>query len=132
MDALKILSDIGLPGWFIIIAAFIFILNQVGILKWMGERWADTQEHSQSQEDKESQYRRLQDSWQQDRLSTLLEENESFIRERVWGKMDKVDKAIEERLYRFEMTLAQLRDTLAIIGREIYELKRILKDKSEE
>ena len=126
MDILKTLADIGLPGWFIIAAATVFILYQFGLLKWLTGWLSDRQEHAQKIEDKQANFERLQQSWQSERLATILEENESFIRERVWGKLDKIDKAIEERLYRLEMTLAQLRDTLAIIGREIYELKRLI------
>ena len=126
MDILKILADIGLPGWVLITAALIFILRQVGLLQWLTERITDTQEHTQKREDQQANFEQLQMSWQSDRLATILEENESFIRERVWGKLDRIDKAIEERLYRLEMTLAQLRDTLTVVGREIYELKRLI------
>ena len=126
MDILKALQDVGLPGWVLIVAAIIFILRQFGLLQWLTERITDTQEHAQGRQDKQADFERLQQSWQSERLSTILEETESFIRERVWVKLDKIDKAIEERLYRLEMTLSQLRDTLAIMGREIYELKRLV------
>lgn len=126
MDILEALQDVGLPGWVVIIAALLFALRQFGLLQWLTERITDTQEHAQGRQDKQAEFERLQASWQSDRIATILEENESFIRERVWGKLDKIDKAIEERLYRLEMTLAQLRDTLAVTGREIYELKRVV------
>ena len=131
MDILKALQDVGLPGWVLIFAALIFILRQFGLLQWLTERITDTQEHAQTREDRQAEFERLQVSWQSERLATILEENESFIRERVWGKLDKIDKAIEERLYRLEMTLSQLRDTLAITGRELYEIKRAITKRPE-
>lgn len=127
MDILQALESVGLPGWVLIIAALVWTLKQFGALDWVFGRIADAQEHYQSSESQQANFERLQISWQQERLSTILEENESFIRESISKKLD----AIDGKIYRQEMTIAQLRDTLAIIGRELYELKKELQVKDE-
>lgn len=117
MEILQALQQLGLPGWFLIIASSVAILHYTGIIKLLGERVADQQEHIQSAEEKREQYRRLQDSWQQDRISTLLEENESFIRERIWEKLTEIEMGVRK----LDMTVAQTRDTLGAVYREIYK-----------
>jgi hypothetical protein len=128
VDVLKTLESVGLPGWVLIIASMVFIAKQVGALDWAFNRLADAQEHHQGSEAQQANFERLQISWQQERLSTILEENESFIRESISKKLD----AIDSKIYRLEMTMAQHRDTLAVIGREVYELKRELQAREDE
>lgn len=47
---LQALSELGLPGWLVIIAASLFILKQVGLLDFFINYLADKREHSQATE----------------------------------------------------------------------------------
>lgn len=132
MDLLEPLSKIGLPGWLVSIAAIIIIFHYTGLIKWLTERYTDSQEHSQDIEKERAHYGILQSSWREDKIGALLEEESSFIRDKIDKKLDrvesKIDKEIADKLYRFEMTISQLRDTIAVLGREAYELRKLLKD----
>ena len=79
----------------------------------------DIREHDQRIQLEDVRYRHLQDSWQQDRLSFILEENESFIREQVWLKLGDIEQAIR----RTELTLAQMRDSLMIVYKELSHIR---------
>lgn len=120
MDLLPVLERLGLPGWLMSIAAVIIILHYTGVIKWTTDRLADRQEHSQSSEDRQRNYAALQESWREDRLATLLEETESFIREQVFKQLEEIGKT----QYRFEMTLSQYRAVMEVNGREIYALTK--------
>lgn len=49
MDFLKLLDTLGVPGWFIIIAAIIFIAKQVGLLDFFVSRLKQSSEFAQQQ-----------------------------------------------------------------------------------
>lgn len=132
MDLLQILSQLGLPGWLMSIAALVIILHYVGIIKWFSDQWSDKQEHTQRIETEQAHYDILQASWREDKLATILEEESSFIRDKIDRKLDRVegklDKEVSDKLYRFEMTIAQLRDTITVLSREAYELRKLLQE----
>jgi len=132
MDLLQGLASLGLPNWLVIFAALVVILHYTGISKWFTDIWSDKQEHTQEIEKEKTRYGILQSSWREDKLATLLEDDASFIREKIDKKLDrvesKIDKDIAEKLYRFEMTIAQLRDIISVLSREAYELRKLLKD----
>lgn len=103
-------------------AAWRFIIGP--FWQWFSHSSEDEREFRQTEEMAQANFERLQISWQQERLSTILEENESFIRERVWAQLDKIDRAIEDRLYKVELSINQFKAVLDVHARNIYELEK--------
>jgi len=50
----------------------------------------DDREHIQKLQEYATKSELLQSSWNDDKISTLLEESESFIREEVWNALQKI------------------------------------------
>lgn len=114
---LSVLGNVGVAVW-ALVKNLIPTWQQAGIAEKTDER-----EHRQTLEEARQRYSILNEAYTSDRLSVLLEENESFIRERVWEELAK----ISERQRKTEYTMAQTRDTLAILCSAIEELREVIK-----
>lgn len=128
MDLLKAFQSLGLPDWFIIVASTIVILRYSGLLRWLTNTLSDVREHSQDLEREKAHYQILQHSWERDKLASILEEDNSFIREQVWDLL----KEVKEWQRRSERIQAQHRDTTGILTGLLYELKEEIKGEHKE
>lgn len=84
----------------------------------------DTREYSQELEKSEMRYRQLQDSWTKDKLTDILEQNESFIRDSIHQDLQQ----IKSKMHQMEMTVAQVRDIMSIVTMEIRGIKDAIEE----
>jgi len=77
------------------------LMAKVVIPRWL-ESGHDRQEHVQELETKRLLYTQLQDSWERDNIAELLRVNESFIRDTISEKLDRIERRINEKAERIE------------------------------
>lgn len=112
-----ILAALVLPA---IAAGYRFVVGP--FWQWFTRHEEAEDTHERQLELKDQDYRQLRQSWREDKWADFLEDLLSFLKDELLKEVKK----IADNQYRFEMTIAQFRDTVAVMGREIYELKRTL------
>lgn len=112
MDFLKVLTELGLPGWVVIFAAIVFILKQVGILDYFQSQFSDVREHKQQSE------------------NIAIEALREIIRESVQEyskEMRDVDKSIDnldKTIYKLKVQIENLNKTVTQLAGIIAEQNR--------
>ena len=122
------LSQLGLPGWAISVAALVFILERVGVFAKLYELAHGQQDHQNKMSEQRENYRNLQDSWQNERFADFLANSIDFLQVQVMKRLDKFD----ERLDQHDRTTTQTKDVLTTIYRELSHLQEIVSGRLDE
>lgn len=121
---LSALKNLGLPEWLLIIAALVFILERVGLFKYVYSRLADTSEHKQQSEDRQTEH--LQKS-QSDALSSSLSIANRVIDHIIETSNSRMGK-IEERQGQIIGILRKVEGQQTITNRDWSKMEEILSD----
>lgn len=118
MDWLGPLSQLGLPGWLVSIAALIFILDKVGVVKSILESRADRREHRQALEREDHEARKRATETRELEVQKDKAEALAIARENIqWAREDFsiMQKTMEQQV----RVLEQIREHIRILSSEV-------------
>ncbi len=121
---LSTLNNLGLPGWFIVVAATVIILERVGILKFIYTRFIDKTEHEQQSEDKQAEH--LQKS-QSDALSSTLAMANRVVDSLIASNNGQILR-VEERVSQAVGILRNIEGQQTITNRDWSRMEEVLSD----
>ena len=121
MESLEALRSLGLPGWLVSIAAVIFILDRIGVVRWVIEHFSDRREFEQEFTQAEWESRR-QDRITQD-LRQIQVENQALAIAKENIEWARSDFSIMQRTMEQQVRiLEQIRENIRILAGEVARL----------